>query len=106
MRKNLNEICSGLLILVFSLVASGQTETKTISGPFGSKPIQLSFGSGGVTRKEGGFICDLDPSLGGGHYSEWGESEEDARTIVVKKCSSKSGMLLCKKDKATCKPDK
>jgi hypothetical protein len=74
---------------------------------FGSKPIQLELTKEGVqVRKEPGFICDLDASLGGGHYSEWGQTEEDARTIVYKKCSDNSGLLLCKKSKITCKEDK
>jgi len=96
---------ASLLLCVPTLVFA-QTTPNTISGPFGSKPIQLSIGSKGIERKEGGFICDLDASLGSAHYSEWGETEKDARTIVLKTCSSKSGLLLCKKDKVTCKQDK
>lgn len=78
----------------------------TISGPFGSKPIQLSIGANGITRKEGGYICDLDASIGKAHFSEWGETENDARSIVAKKCYKNAGFLLCKKDKITCKQEK
>lgn len=99
-----------ITFIIFALCQSpiiyAQTTPKTISGPFGAKPIQLSIGSNGITKKDGGFICDLDASLSGKHYSEWGESEADARTIVHKACSKGSGLLLCKKKKITCKEDK
>jgi hypothetical protein len=97
-----------LLLLICSLNISYAESTKEKSiSLFGSKPIQISISSEGITqRKEPGYICDLDVSLGGGHYSEWGETEDDARSIVTKKCSGKSGILLCKKEKAICKQDK
>lgn len=99
-----------LALLLFSLPGISYAEKSsenTISGPFGLKPIQLTIGSNGITQnKVPGHICDLDASLGGGHYSEWGQTEEDARSIVTKKCSDKSGMLLCKREKAVCKQDK
>lgn len=94
-----------LIILTSIAPAKSYPEEKSIN-LFGAKPIQLNIGSEGITqRKEPGFVCDLAASLGGGHYSEWGQTEEDARSIVTKKCSDKSGMLLCKKEKATCKQD-
>lgn len=87
--------------------ATAQTPPKTISGPFGSKPIQLSIGSDGIKRKESpGFNCELKASLGDAHYSAWGETEEDARSLVAKACSDKSGLLLCKKANATCQQEK
>jgi hypothetical protein len=95
-----------LLVIGHGGLSLAQNKPEAISGPFGSKAIQLSIGSGGITRKEGGYICDLDATLGGGHYSEWGETEKDAQTIVMKTCSNKSGLLLCKKDKVTCREDK
>ncbi len=94
-----------LIILTAITPAKSYPEEKSIN-LFDAKPIQLNIGSEEITqRKEPGFVCDLVASLGGGHYSEWGETEEDARSIVTKKCSDKSGMLLCKKEKATCKQD-
>jgi hypothetical protein len=98
-------------LLIFSYTSLAEAQTKSspapISGPFGSKPIQLSIGAGGITkRKKPGYTCSLDATIGGGHYSEWGETEKDARTIVMKTCSNKSGLLLCKKDKVTCKQEK
>jgi hypothetical protein len=98
-------INAAFFILLLSSVSYSE-EPAAIS-PFGSKPIQLSIGPGGITQnKQPGFTCVLDASLGGGHYSEWGQSENDARTIVHQKCSDKSGLLLCKKDKITCQQDK
>ena len=95
------------IFILFLISTGAHAEDSKVSGPFGSKSIQISFGSGGVTTKQGGgYICDLNASLGGGHYSEWGETENDAREIVYKKCSGKSGLLLCKRDKVTCKQDK
>ena len=95
-----------LMLVAFSQVSVAEEQKKTniISGPFGSKPIQLSIGSEGITRKEGGYICDLESI--GAKYSEWGETEKDARTIVLQACNKKSGILICKKDKITCKEDK
>lgn len=81
-----------------------QAEEAISLSPFGSKPIQLGLGVDGIERKEGGFICDLDAI--NGHYSEWGETEKDARSLVMKTCGDKSGLLLCKKDKVTCQEDK
>jgi len=73
---------------------------------FGSRPVQLSVGADGIRqRKENGFICDINATIGGGHYSQWGETEQDARTLVYKECCNKSGLLICKKDKITCKED-
>jgi hypothetical protein len=97
-----------LLLILVSFWAPGIVGAEEpISGPFGSKPIQISIGSEGIkTKQGGGYVCDLGASLGGGHYSEWGETENDARTIVLKACSDKSGLLLCKKDKVTCKQEK
>lgn len=93
--------------LIHSNFAMAQTPPKTISGPFGSKPIQLSIGSDGIKRKEGpGYNCELKASLGDAHYSAWGETEEDARSLVAKSCSDKSGLLLCKKSNATCQQEK
>ena len=89
-----------------SVRAEDDSKNRPIGGLFGAKPIQLSVDSGGVHKKDGGFICDLDAELGAGHYSEWGETEKDARTIVHQKCSNKSGVLICKKDKIICKQDK
>lgn len=101
---------AALTIFIFGQGNLGEAQTRPtptpISGPFGSKAIQLSIGPAGIVRKEGGYICDIDTTIGGGHYSEWGETEGDARTIVMKTCSNKSGLLLCKKDKVTCKQDK
>ena len=96
-----------ILILIIAAVAKAEStpEKKSIN-LFGTKPIQLSVGSNGITQnKEPGYICDLDASLGGGHFSEWGQTEEDSRSIVAKKCSDKAGILLCKKEKAICKKD-
>lgn len=97
-----------IIMLALSDLSNAESpKDQTISGPLGSKPIQLSIGSNGITqRKEPGYICDLDASMGGGHYSEWGQTEDDARSIVTKKCASKSGFFLCKKDKAVCKQEK
>jgi hypothetical protein len=107
MALKIHLVAVALVALILTQIASADDAPKTISGPFGSKPIQLSVSSDGIKqRKEGGYICDLNASLGGGHYSEWGETEDDARTIVTKTCSNKSGLLLCKKDKATCRQDK
>jgi hypothetical protein len=96
-----------LLVFNFSAVLHAETpKENTIGGFFGSKPIQISIGANGITQnKVPGYICVLDASLGGGHYSEWGQTEEDARSIVTKKCSDKSGLFLCKKNKAVCKLD-
>ena len=87
------------------LFAGDKAESqKPISlSPFGTKPIQLSVDKDGIKRKEGGFVCDLKAF--NGSYSEWGETEDDAKTIVMKTCSDKSGLLLCKKDKITCTKD-
>jgi hypothetical protein len=97
------------LLAVFwmgTVAGADPAATPTPISLFGSKAIQLSVDSQGLKQKEGGFICELDASLGGGHYSEWGETEEDARTIVTKKCSGQSGLLVCKKEKAKCQKDK
>lgn len=94
------------IIFSFSVYAQQDKDTKkqiNIS-PFGTKPIQLGIGKHGIERKEGGYICELDAM--NGHYSEWGETEKDARTLVVKACSRKSGLFLCKEDKVKCKEDK
>jgi hypothetical protein len=94
------------LILSHVNLAGAQSPTP-ISGPFGSKPIQLSIGAGGITqRKEPGWNCDIDTTIGGGHYSDWGQIEKDAREIVLQECNKKSGMLICKKEKITCKQEK
>lgn len=94
----------GLIFLISCLsVVAAAEETLSL---FGSKPIQLEVGPNGFKqRKEPGYICDLEASLGGAKYSEWGQTEEDARTIVHKKCSDKSGLLICKKDKAKCRQE-
>lgn len=94
------------LFIFCSLQLLAQTDPPAVISPFGSKPIQLSIGTEGITRKNDGYICNLEASIGGGKYSEWGETENDARTIVMKTCSNKSGLLLCKKDKITCHQDK
>jgi hypothetical protein len=74
---------------------------------FGKKPVNITVGKDGVeTQRGGGFICDLAASLGDAKYSEWGKTESDARNIVHKKCSDKSGLLICKKDRVTCREDK
>ena len=86
-------------------VFAGDKEMPAI-GLFGTKPIQIGIDEKGLHKKEGGFICDLEASLGGAKYSEWGQTEEDARSIVTKKCGDKSGILLCKRDKAKCREDK
>jgi hypothetical protein len=96
-----------LIISLSNFSFAEPPKENTISGPFGLKPIQLSIGANGITQEKiPGFVCDLDASLGGGHYSDWGQTEDDARSIVTKKCSKNSGILLCKKDKAVCKQDK
>jgi hypothetical protein len=91
--------------LLLPIILFAQSPTQTPISLFGSKAIQISADKDGLKRKEGGYICDLTASLGGAHYSEWGETEDDARTIVWKACSDKSGLLICKKDKVTCKKD-
>lgn len=96
-----------LLLSILSVHVWAQSSPPPIiSGPFGSKAIQLSIDSKGITRKEGGYICSVKAAVNGAPYSEWGETEKDARTIVLKKCSGKSGLLLCKSDNVTCKEDK
>ncbi len=97
-----------LLITAVAVAQTNKEAGKPISiGPFGSKPIQLSIDKDGIKkRKEPGHICDLTAAVTGTHYSEWGETESDARTIVTKKCSGDSGLLLCKKEKAICREDK
>jgi hypothetical protein len=105
-------IRAATLIIILTLhgpVRAGENKKEsdqTINlSPFGSNPIQLSLDKDGIKqKKEPGFICELDAI--NGHYSEWGETEKDARTIVMNTCSDKSGLLLCKKDKITCKEDK
>ncbi len=73
---------------------------------FGKKPVNITVGKDGVeTQRGGGFVCDLTASLGGAKYSEWGKTESDARGIVHKVCSDKSGLLICKKDRITCRKD-
>ncbi|MDZ4675939.1 MAG: hypothetical protein SGI74_00385 [Oligoflexia bacterium] len=95
---------TALALLIFINPSFAQAQ---IISPFGTKPIQLSIGSDGVKqRKEPGYICDIKATVGGGQYSEWGETEKDARTIVKKTCSDKSGLLLCIDDKITCKQEK
>lgn len=94
---------SFFIIVVLSCCVTNAEEPLSL---FGSKPIQLQLGTNGVTqRKEPGHICDLAASLGGAKYSDWGQTEDDARSLVHKKCSDKSGLLLCKKDKAICRRD-
>lgn len=98
-----------VLFLIIGLFQYSYAETPKDNSInlFGSKSIQIEINSEGLSkRKEPGYFCDLDASLGGAHYSEWGETEEDARTIVTKKCSAKSGLFLCKKEKAICKQEK
>jgi hypothetical protein len=93
-----------LIILFFTRVWAGDPPAEI--SLFGSKPIQLSVGKDGIKQnKTPGYVCEVTATLGGGHYSEWGETEKDARTIVMKKCSDESGMLLCKEDRVTCKID-
>jgi hypothetical protein len=96
-----------LFIQVSKAGADSNKEQSPIGGLFGSKAIQLSVGADGIKqKKEPGYICDIDATLGGGHYSEWGETEKDARTIVMKTCDKNSGALLCKEEKITCKQEK
>ncbi len=101
------------LFFIFAITLLIVSRAKAESPPqapislFGTKPIQLSLDAQkGLVRKEGGFICELAATLGGGHYSEWGETEKDAQEIVLKKCGNSSGLLLCKRDKVTCKEEK
>jgi len=96
-----------LLLFTSSLTSAqsdpGKDEPVTIS-PFGTKPIQLSIGKDGIKQnKEPGFVCELNAM--NGQYSEWGESERDARDLVHKKCSKKSGLLLCSKKKIKCRQE-
>lgn len=96
-----SKVCVAIILL---FIFNAQAE-ETLS-LFGSKPIQLEIGKDGVKqRKEPGFICDLTASLGGASYTEWGQTEEDARSLVHKKCSEKSGLLICKRDKASCRKE-
>ena len=92
--------------LLASLSVSSTVFAEETISLFGTKPIQLSIGADGIKKNDKpGFICDLAASLGGAKYSEWGETEDDARSIVHKKCSDGSGLLLCKRDKAVCRQD-
>ena len=105
--KKLNITKIILFIIILSSISHAESAKDNTISLFGNKPIQINVDSDGITQhKEPGFICDLDASLGSGHYSEWGQTEDDARSIVTKKCSSRSGILLCKRDKAICKQDK
>jgi hypothetical protein len=94
---------TGLIFLLINLAVHAEEPLSL----FGSKPIQLEVTDKGLQqRKEPGFICDLKAELSGDKYSEWGQSEKDAQALVHKKCSDKSGLLICKKDKITCRQDK
>jgi hypothetical protein len=98
---------SKIVFAIAILAASPLLYSQTSLSPFGSKPIQIGIGEDGkLEQKKSGFICDLTASLGSAHYSEWGETEKDAQTIVLKKCQDKSGLLICKRDKITCRVDK
>ncbi len=97
-------ICSLIMISTFCTVCAA--EEKVISGPFGSAPIQIGFGSKGIEiKKDPGFVCELTAVINGKKYTQWGETENDARSLVHKECSDNSGLLLCKKDKITCKQE-
>jgi hypothetical protein len=94
-------------LLIFLLLLPGILSAEETINLFGSKPIQINVGKDGIkTQRGGGFVCDLAATLGGGKYSEWGQTESDARNIVMKICSDKSGSLLCKKDKVVCRQEK
>ncbi|MCC6278723.1 MAG: hypothetical protein IT289_12475 [Oligoflexia bacterium] len=108
---NMNRYLISLIaaIMIFGItpeLIAQSTEQTPLSGPFGFKPIQLSIGKDGIKRKEGGFVCDLSATFGGAHYSEWGETEKDARTIVMKSCEKGSGTLICKADNIKCREEK
>jgi hypothetical protein len=109
MKSKISTTTVNLLLLTCVAFAEAQTPrpspTPMSLGLFGSKPIQLSVDKAGIKRVEHGFVCDLDSEVSKVHYSEWGETEKDARIIVKKKCSNSSGLLLCKEDKITCKAD-
>ena len=93
-----------MILRMMFLLGLTSSAAFAVSGPLGSQPLQISLGSSGVTLKhKDGFTCDLKASAGGGSYSEWGQTENDARGIVFQKCSNKSGILLCSKDKIVCK---
>ena len=78
------------------------SDPDVLGGPFGSKPIQISIGSDGITAKKGGgFECHLEAM--NGKYTEWGETEKDAQGMVMRTCGNGSGILLCHRDKITCK---
>ncbi|MDZ4678766.1 MAG: hypothetical protein SGI74_14815 [Oligoflexia bacterium] len=94
-----------LLILPFQMKAE-EKKPETIY-LFGKKPIQLEATKDGIKQNRNpGFVCELKAKISGEKFSEWGQTEEDARLIVAKNCSDKAGLLLCKKENATCIQDK
>lgn len=96
-----------IIVLSFISICHADDSQKPIDlFGLGTKPIQIGLGKDGLERKGNGYICDVSATLGNAKYSEWGETEDDARTIVLKKCSANSGVLLCKKDRVTCREDK
>jgi hypothetical protein len=96
-------LMTAALLLCGSAAADPKEKPKEIN-LFGTKAIQLGVSKDGIKRKEGGHICELKAINGA--YSEWGETDKDARELVLQKCSKNSGRLLCSRDKITCKEDK
>lgn len=92
--------------LIFFIFPDSVSAEETIY-LFGKEPVNITADKDGIkTQRGGGWICDLKASLGDAQYSEWGKTESDARGIVHKVCSDKSGLLICKKDRITCHEDK
>jgi hypothetical protein len=104
--STLKIIVAALFLLSSNVRAQAEEKKQDTIYLFGKKPIQLEPTRNGIKQnKNSGFICELKAKLTGEKFSEWGQTENDARSIVTKKCSGKAGLLLCKRDDATCKQD-
>lgn len=93
-----------LSLAIFLSQASAEEKKPETIYLFGQRPIQLEATKDGIKQnKDPGFVCELKAKITGEKFSEWGQTEDDARSIVTKKCSDKAGLLLCKRDEASCK---
>lgn len=100
------QILIAIALTAFSFRAWTEDKPPETIYLFGKKPIQIEVNKEGLKQnKEPGYNCELKAKLSGEKFSDWGQTEKDARSLVAKKCADKAGLLLCKEKEAVCKKE-